>query len=495
MLRYLPIIVGPIVSGWMLCAPQQPHAADGLPEGTASGSITCPVQRLHRDGAADRGETNGARESARSLLPGEIDRYWRDPQGEWPRDDSADPDSPAQWVKLQTPQGPILLALQIFVDGKPFRQARAARVQRICSRVGRIASSAAEVAGVEPPARRALDSQHLIEPVEERVQHYFGRHAEVDADEVHWLLAEWTPGFTAMWLAPGQYQERAALAPLWNAFDADHNQAISAREIDEARDQWVKFDANRDGVLELSEFAAGNRTTDGTRHRPPFWSADELCEPVPSNRPEAGLPSLELHVELGAPAQGEPRLELLAMSASLGEIHQVAQCVSGTIVVSLESCYLEISAWDPGVADPSALASDQVSIGAVVDGYPLLRLADRDADRRISRAEARDILTWLPSCDRNRDGQISCHEISVPIRVAICRGPHVHEVLAQPTSAPHRHVPTEGPHVPEWFAAMDHNRDRELSRTEFLGTDAQFQQYDQDRDGNIQLVESQLNAP
>ena len=41
-----------------------------------------------------------------------------------------------------------------------------------------------------------------------------------------------------------------------------------------------------------------------------------------------------------------------------------------------------------------------------------------------------------------------------------------------------------------WFAAMDSNRDGEISRREFLGTQDQFQQLDRDADGFIGPAEA-----
>ena len=44
---------------------------------------------------------------------------------------------------------------------------------------------------------------------------------------------------------------------------------------------------------------------------------------------------------------------------------------------------------------------------------------------------------------------------------------------------------------PLWFQKMDRNRDGDVSRKEFLGTDEQFKQIDTDGDGLISLEEAQ----
>ena len=44
--------------------------------------------------------------------------------------------------------------------------------------------------------------------------------------------------------------------------------------------------------------------------------------------------------------------------------------------------------------------------------------------------------------------------------------------------------------LPDWFASMDKNHDRDLSRGEFLGTTEQFRQFDTDGDGLLSVAEA-----
>jgi hypothetical protein len=103
----------------------------------------------------------------------------------------------------------------------------------------------------------------------------------------------------------------------------------------------------------------------------------------------------------------------------------------------------------------------------------------------------------LAALDLDGDGAIGAGERPTAIRISITRGPHAHEMLAEPTSAAREFAsaglassappPTAGSatKIPPWFADMDRNRDGDLSRTEFLGTSEQFKELDRDQDGLI----------
>ena len=134
-------------------------------------------------------------------------------------------------------------------------------------------------------------------------------------------------------------------------------------------------------------------------------------------------------------------------------------------------------------------ASEQVSIGAVIDGYPLLGDLDPNSDRRFSVRELRSIITGLKVFDTNEDGSIEMLETPPTLRVCFALGPIVHRELAQLRSTGKKGKSGE-PSAPEWFMRMDQNRDGDLSRREFPGTDDQFIELDKDGDELVSIAEA-----
>ena len=99
--------------------------------------------------------------------------------------------------------------------------------------------------------------------------------------------------------------------------------------------------------------------------------------------------------------------------------------------------------------------------------------------------------TLLAALDRNEDGQVGSDEIPVPIRLAVTLGPQVHQLLQAPTGAVRTIAPRDAATAPpDWFLSMDKNKDRDLSRGEFLGTTEQFRQFDADGDGLLSAKEA-----
>ncbi|HUG19082.1 MAG TPA: hypothetical protein VMM56_08910, partial [Planctomycetaceae bacterium] len=158
-----------------------------------------------------------------------------------------------------------------------------------------------------------------------------------------------------------------------------------------------------------------------------------------------------------------------------------ARIVNSSIVISREDCEIWFSANQLQV-------SDQISIGAVNDGYPMLPVLDPNDDGRFTLRELRGLAESLKQFDRNQDGQIQRDELRPTIRVAFGMGPFAHQALAGIRSV--NSSATSLVSGPEWFVRMDRNKDGDLTRQEFPGTDAQFDRLDADGDEFISAEEA-----
>ncbi len=355
---------------------------------------------------------------------------------------------------------------------------------------------------------------------------------KADREEIRWLLAEWTGGPTLLTLGPAMNWQRIGFAPLWNALDVDADQNLSAAEIAAATERLSQADVDENSIIELEElFALRPRTATSPHSYPLIMVLDKETDwrhlhsqlqaaygrrtTKPQGSLASSTPAIIERIASGDPTLAPEDLEvLLSQEVDIklrvtlgGKENQVALLSAQpesfssdeqTVTVVRGAEYFEISASEQNEKEASEPTATQIAIGAVVDGYPLFRLVDRNGDRRLSPRECRNMAGALKVLDLNGDGQITENEKPTAIRLAVTRGPHVHEVLAQPTSA-HRELASTRQNspakpnaaAPSWFTDMDRNRDGDLSRNEFLGTSEQFKQMDADGDG---LVGSQEAA-
>jgi len=143
----------------------------------------------------------------------------------------------------------------------------------------------------------------------------------------------------------------------------------------------------------------------------------------------------------------------------------------------------------------SAAAKACVTLSTSDKGRGLFDLIDKDGDGRLSVREMRQ-LTKLLELDRDGKGAITRTDVPRNLQVSFQMGSSggfnggavfvVNAGLGGGRPMPQ--TPRKGP---EWFQKMDRNRDGDVSRREFLGTDAQFKEIDTDGDGLISLAEAE----
>jgi Ca2+-binding EF-hand superfamily protein len=142
------------------------------------------------------------------------------------------------------------------------------------------------------------------------------------------------------------------------------------------------------------------------------------------------------------------------------------------------------------------LAATSCATLTVTDaGKGLFDRIDLDGDGRLSVRELRQMGKLLDRLDRDGDGKLSRDEVPRHYRGSFELGPAgsgssnvLFFVNKMGTAPPEPERPARGP---LWFQKMDRNGDGDVSRKEFLGTEAQFKAIDTDGDGLISVEEAE----
>jgi Ca2+-binding EF-hand superfamily protein len=122
---------------------------------------------------------------------------------------------------------------------------------------------------------------------------------------------------------------------------------------------------------------------------------------------------------------------------------------------------------------------------------------DMDRDGRLSVRELRGAAKLLEALDTGHKGYLEKSDLPRSYQLTLRRGPATSgalggqaAILALYSGGDANDGPAERTEGPLWFRKMDRNRDGDVSRREFLGTDEQFRQIDADGDGLISADEA-----
>jgi hypothetical protein len=448
-----------------------------------------------------------------------LSNYARSPLGDWQMPEDVDRAEPWLRLVLFAVRRPVVIDLAVFVDGKPYADAREAWIDGVLDQSATDVASVASTAVGETVATKKSIVPAANEPpkvsaqarqapsMRERLLSYVLQPGPaVKRTEIRWLIAESGFGPPVVVLDTSLSWQRAGVAPLVALLDADRSGALEAAEIAGAIDVLEKCDADANDVVEEQELL---RKTDASPVMP--FAVDHPLVVLLNDATDRdslvaelgrvyGLDAAAAESELSGPAdvtlradfgKGAGKQGVAVLATGL----EVAGTTANAIALDLGAEVLEFSAAETAKSDATdgeaGIGRTQIAVGAAVDGNPLLRILDADGDHRMTRRERRQLPAMLASLDRDGDGTVAGVELPIPIRFAVTVGPNVHTLLATPSGAVRKLAPTEtAPAAPDWFVSMDANGDGDLSPEEFLGTPEQFRQFDADGDGLLNVTEA-----
>lgn len=362
-------------------------------------------------------------------------------------------------------------------------------------------------------------------PVYDRIIRYMEATEESPtADEIRWLLTDWVDGPEVLLLNDNYQRFRSDQKPAFEILDRDRDQTISAKELELAVSSFRECDLNGDDLVQYTELVevakdprqqakhAGHgkltfllpnaATAEGIYQRLAHRYQNTPEDPVLLPRFDANqdgqfdaaeiedlktrAADLKLSVAFHSASPEKSKIEITGIAEELvGDVSSAIQHPD-SITLKLGGQLVAFCAVQHG-------QSDQISVGAVDDGYPMLPIVDPNDDGRFTIRELRSLNDRLATFDTNQDGTLTQDEVRSTIRLCIGRGPVAHVELATirrrgQTNADSITPATAGP---DWFTRMDANKDGDLTRKEFLGSDEHFSAADADADTLLSAAEAE----
>ena len=372
------------------------------------------------------------------------------------------------WLQLTHNKVALSIRATLRIDGKPFAQARNEQVEHLTS----IAKQSDDP--TDEPKKVPTTEEDLIR------RYAVATGEPVTLEETEWLMANWKTGPTLLLLKDPFQWYRSVQRPVFQILDRDQDGLIDTEEMQSAAQSLDRCDTNGDEIVDMQEIDRATQTI--TMNHVSFSKRIRL---LPSAPP---LADLEIEIDFYTGATAQSKLTLTKIHEELRNKITDLHATESAILFHVGSRPYEVSAVE---GNPS----DQISLGAVVEGYRLLSAADPNADGRVTVRERRSFVNRLQQSDSNGDGELTGEETRPMTRLCFARGAIVHQELVKlrgsdPKTLPTGMPPTDQSKTPDWFTRMDRNQDQDLSRLEFSGTDEQFEALDFDHDELIATEEA-----
>jgi Ca2+-binding EF-hand superfamily protein len=447
----------------------------------------------------------------------------------------------------------LIVRLTMTIDGEPFRAPRERYIDELLKQADANADGRPTWSEALLNLRFTLErfgARRLERSAAEALARQFDRNGDGLVDRAE-LRAFLTPnsGGDALVIYRGSLT-RSASPDLRPLLDADGDGELSANEIDAAPARLKSGDANEDewldrddflpegaGLLSRPETIVERRRTasspsrvlelgpsadlqeiydalraryagaDGRIHRDDFSRNTNLGRDldldgngVIDSAEIAALPRarphIDLEINLGQTTAHSRGLKLTSYNFRPGLLGDELSLTDARLTVTLPEVALSfVSSPFPLHSFARNKATATSLIGAEVSeaGPPLFAGLDVNGDGRLSLREMQNAARRLAAFDRNGDGKVSPVEMPGTIVIAFnlgtgrYMGPPIDVAVGEEPLDPQ---PAGRPFGPVWFTRMDRNNDGDLSPDEFLGTRAQFDEFDADHNGLIDAAEA-----